>query len=137
MLKTTVTVLLLVLNSLGQSSDSLFTVRYTKKFHFILSAAQIGEAQKLYESASAVVQREFRANKTSRPRLTVVLGAERNELTANELRLKEWNPELFAQAVVVLSFDEMLPVDLKMQLTQRAIHSRTATADVKEPSQDH
>lgn len=138
MLKTVVAVIFLVSSSLGQSSNSLFIVRHTKNPHFALSAAQMGEAEKLYQSACAVVQRELHANKTLHPHITVVLGSERNEIhSETELWLKDWNPELFTQAVVVFSFYEMLPLDLRIQLTKRALQYGAATVDVTQLRQDH
>ena len=138
MVKTVVAVFFLVSSSFGQSSDSLFNVRYTKHAHFVLSASQIGEAEKLYQTACAVVQRELHTDKSLHPRFTVVLGAERDELHADaELWLKKWNPALFTQAVVVLSFDEMLPIDLRIQLTKRALQYNAATVDFSQLKQDH
>jgi hypothetical protein len=138
MLKTVVAVIFLVSSSLGQSSNSLFMVRHTKNPHFVLSAAQMGEAEKLYQSACVVVQQELHSNKTLHPRFTVVLGSERNEIHGEtELWLKEWNPKLFTEAVVVFSFYEMLPVDLKIQLTKRALQYGAATVDVTQLRQDH
>ena|ERR1700739_1507776 len=138
MLKLVVAVFFLVSISLGQPSDSRFSVRYAKHAHFVLSATQMADAEKLYQSACAVVERELRANKGLRPRFTVLVGAKRNELhSAAELWLTEWNPELFTQAVVVLSFDQMLSDGLRLQLTRRALQYNAAPMDVSQLKQDH
>ena len=59
------------------------------------------EAQKIYLSACAVVQREFGANPSVTPSVTVVLGADKNEVEfgQQEIRLKKWDRNAFAQGV--------------------------------------
>jgi hypothetical protein len=47
-----------------------------------------------------------------------------------ELRLTKWNSQLFSQAVVLLSFEEMLPLRDRVRLTQRAMRWVEATTDV-------
>ena len=59
------------------------------------------EVDRLYLSACSAVQREFGGKRPVRPRLTLVLGADKDEadLDRREIRLIKWNPFLFAEGV--------------------------------------
>jgi hypothetical protein len=60
------------------------------------------EAQKIYRSANAVVQREFSANLSVAPSVMLVLGPDKNEVEVGqqEIRLKKWDRNAFAQAQI-------------------------------------
>ena len=139
MLKAIVTVLFLVSTALGQSaSDGLFVVRHVKKSGSPLTPAQMREAEKLYQSACTVVQRDFHGPNELHPRFTVLLGAERDEIHGkSELWLKEWNPAMFTQGVVVLAFEQVLTDNLTRQLAKRALQYAAATVDVAALKQNH
>ena len=64
------------------------------------------EAQKIYSSACSVVQREFGGNRSVTPRVTLVLGADKNVvwLEDREIRLTKWDRYAFAQGVVMVAF---------------------------------
>jgi len=132
MLKAIVTAMFLVATCVGQSSSgSLFVVRHIKKSDFSLTPGQMREAEKLYVSTCAVVQREFPGSGELRPRFTVLVGTERNEVhRQTEIWLKKWNPALFAQGVAVLAFDKVLTSDLVRKLAQRGIQQSNAMVDV-------
>jgi hypothetical protein len=139
-----ITLILLVLASAAlaqSSSDGSFSVRHSKKASFSLSPAQMREAENLYRSACAVVEHDFHSGAGQlHPHLTVVIGAARNEVHAenteihvgNEIWMKKWEPTLFAQGVVVLAFGQMLTVDVIKQLGNRAVRYSNATVDVAE-----
>lgn len=69
------------------------------------------EAQKIYLSACSVVQREFARTTPLAPQVTLVLGADKNEVwfTGREIRLTKWNDHAFAQGVVWLAFEDLMP----------------------------
>lgn len=90
------------------------------------------EAQKIYRSACSVVQREFGATHTVAPPLTLVLGAERNEVAFDqrEIRLTKWEPNRFAQGVVMLAFEDVM-LDRRMAMAKRALIWADATIEVE------
>jgi hypothetical protein len=130
---------LLVLSSLGlaqSSSDGSFSVRHITNVNFSLRPAQILEAESIYHSACSVVKREFyRGAGEPCPHFTVVIGAKRNELHSRrtqegEILMKKWDPFVFAQGVVVLTFDDMLTRNTIAQLGSRALRQSNVDKDV-------
>jgi hypothetical protein len=129
---------LLVLSSVGlaqSSSDGSFSVHHFKNASYSLTPAQMREAESIYHSACAVVQHDFHSGSELHPHLTVVIGAERNEvhsrrIPVGEIWMKNWDPIVFAQGVVVFAFDQMLPRDVIMQLANRAFRESNAAVDV-------
>ena len=120
------------------SSDGFFTVRHAKKPGFALSAAQMRQAEKLYQSACAVVQRDFRGAGELHPRFTLVVGAERNAVYGrNEVWLKEWNPAIFTEGVIVLAFDQVLTGAMTTQMARRALQYANAAIDVNDLKDNH
>src|SRR5215467_553596 len=69
---------------------------------------QSEEVQKVYDSACAVVQREFGSNRPLRPKVKLILGADKNTVSTDhlEIRLVKWSPQLFAEGVVMLAFQD-------------------------------
>jgi len=92
------------------------------------------EANELYLSACATVQREFGRSQPPRPKVTLVLGADVDGVVREkgEVRLRKWNRYLFAQGVVVLAFGELMPTEEKLTMAERAVNWADATVDVKE-----
>jgi hypothetical protein len=90
------------------------------------------EAEKLYLSACAAVQKEFRSTRPMRPRITLVLGAENNEarLETREIRLTRWNSYLFTEGVVIFAFEDLMPIKDRMTMARRAINWADASVDV-------
>ena len=130
---------LFILSSVGlaqTSSDGSFSVHHVKDASYSFRPTQMREAESIYHSACAAVQREFHSGASEvRPHFTVVIGAERNELHSKrahggEIRMKNWDSIVFAQGVVVLAFDHMLTQDVIVQLTNRALRQADATVDV-------
>jgi hypothetical protein len=133
MLKALVTTFFMVSLGIAQSSDSFFSARHMTKPGVSLTPAQMQEAQKLYRNACAEVQRDFHSKSELRPRFTVILGTDHDEVHGRtELWLTKWNPSMFAQGVVVMAFDQVLTADLVRQLAGRAIQYSNATVDVTE-----
>jgi hypothetical protein len=144
MLKIMCTLLILASAGLAQSSsDGSFSVHHAKHANFSLTPTQMREAESLYQSACVVVQDDVRssAGEFHLPHFTVVIGADSNEVRGNivhsneaagqpEIRLKKWNPRVFAEGVVVLAFDQMLTSDLVAQLGNRAVRYSGATVDL-------
>ncbi len=92
------------------------------------------EVEKLYVSACAVVRQEFRYSHLDNPAMTLVVGADKDEmlLQEREIRLVKWNPYLFAQGVVMQAFQDLLPVQRKMNMTIRAINQADASVAVQQ-----
>ena len=93
----------------------------------------VAEAQKIYTSACSVVQREFGATRPVMPRVTLVLGADNNQVGFDEhqIRLTKWDRGAFAQAVVILAFSDIV-MDRRWSLAKRALNWADATVDVKQ-----
>jgi hypothetical protein len=123
-------ILLLSLSTLCTAQEGL-TVHAKGK-----QKGPIPEAQKIYRSACSVVQREFGATHAVAPAVTLVLGADRNELAFDqrEIRLTKWNPYLLAQGVVMLAFENLMSSDEKMAMAKRAVAWADATVEVERGS---
>jgi hypothetical protein len=93
----------------------------------------VAEAQKIYASACEVVQREFGAIRPVMPRVTLVLGADKNQVGFDDhrIRLTKWDPGAFAQGVVVLASSDVM-LDRRLSLAKRALTWADATVDVKQ-----
>lgn len=93
-------------------------------------------AQKIYLSACSAVQREFGASQALRPQLTLVIGGHGNFLgwDRREIHLQKWDADLFAQGVVMLAFDELLPVQRRLAVAKRAVTWADSTVEVRDLS---
>jgi hypothetical protein len=94
------------------------------------------EAEKVYLSACSAVQREFGANRSVRPRVTLVLGADKNIALPDqrEIRLTKWDRFLFAQGIVLFAFDELMTANQRMTLAKRAVSWADATVEIERES---
>jgi hypothetical protein len=92
------------------------------------------EAEKIYLSACSVVQREFGGTKSVRPRVTLILGANRDAVLFDDrkIELTKWEPRLFAQGVVVFAFEDLMPLDQRRVLASRAVNWADATVEINE-----
>jgi hypothetical protein len=92
------------------------------------------EAQKIYLSAWPVVQREFGGNRSAAPTVTLVLGADKNEVWVQrrEIRLTKWDRYAFAQGVVCLAFEDLMPVEQRLTLAKRAVIWADTTVDTEQ-----
>ncbi len=91
------------------------------------------EAQKIYSSACSVVQREFGGNRSVTPRVTLVLGADKNVvwLEEREIRLTKWDRYAFAQGVVMVAFQDLM-LDRSTAMAKRAVTWVDATVDTEQ-----
>ena len=91
------------------------------------------DAQKIYLSACSAVQREFGASQALRPQLTLVIGGHGNvlEWDRREIHLQKWDADLFAQGVVMLAFEELLPVQQRLAVARRAVTWADSTVEVR------
>ena len=91
------------------------------------------EVDKVYLSACSAVQREFGGTRPVRPQFTLVLGADRDQADLDrwEIRLIKWNPDLFAQGVVIFAFEELMPLDHRMAAARRAVNWAGSTVEIK------
>lgn len=90
------------------------------------------EANRIYLAACSGVEREWGRTQAIRPKITVVLGADRNEaaLQAREIRIARWDPYMFAQGVVIFAFLDLLSGE-KGALAKRAVDWAESTVEVK------
>ena len=92
------------------------------------------EAQKIYDATCAAVEREFGLHRTVRPQFKLVLGAARSSVDFDhrELKLAKWNRYLFAQGVVMLAVQEMMPPKQRAEIAIRAVTWADSTIDVQQ-----
>jgi len=90
------------------------------------------EVDKIYLSTCSAVQKEFGGDHALGPRLVLVLGSDRNAVNFDkkEVMLIKWNRELFAQAVVVLAFENLMTEQRRRTIARRALNWADATIDV-------
>ena len=68
-----------------------------------------------------------------RQQFTLVLGADKDQadLDRREIRLIKWNPDLFAQGVVVFAFEDLMPLDQRIAVARRALNWAGSTIEIK------
>ncbi len=90
------------------------------------------EANRLYLLASQAVEREFKLTRPVRPRFTLVLGFEGNQLDVNtgELRMAKWDRRIFADGVILFCMEQMLTPDTRLQLLRRTLLAAESVVDV-------
>jgi hypothetical protein len=91
------------------------------------------DAERVYFSACSAVEREFRINRSIRPQVTLVVGAGENRAywKSREIRLKQWDPYLFAQGVVIFAFEDLLPEGERNSVARRAVTWADSTVEAK------
>jgi len=94
----------------------------------------IPEAEKIYSSACSVVEREFDIKHPLHPQVRLVLGADKNEIwfVGREIRLTKWNPYAFAQGVVWLAFEDLMPSQQRLTIAKRAMTWADSTVEIKQ-----
>ena len=92
------------------------------------------EANRLYLLASQAVEREFKLTRSVRPRFTLVLGFEGNQLDVNtgELRMAKWDRRIFADGVILFCMEQMLTPDTRLQLLRRTLLAAESVVDIDE-----
>ena len=101
------------------------------------------EARRIYFAACDRVARTIRPEKPPRlqPKFVLILGADDNEAlhigNIAEVRLKEWNPGAFSDAVVVMAAREILDPRQLASLSREALLSAQATVSVADLEHGH
>lgn len=96
------------------------------------------EASRIYESACDLLARTIRPEKPPRlrPKFRLVLGAEGdlfvNEGGVTEVHLKSWNPEKFAEGVVVVAVRDVLRADDLARVVHQSVSLASSTINVHE-----
>ena len=92
------------------------------------------EAERVYLAACETIEREFNRSTPIRPRLTVLLGNNENNLLYpnRELRLARWDKNRFAEAVVELVLHDMISAEDRLRLTKQAVTHAGATVGLCE-----
>ena len=90
------------------------------------------EPEKIYSSACSVVEREFDIKHPLHPQVRLVLGADKNEIWfgGREIRLTKWNPYAFAQGVVWLAFEDLMPAQQRLTIAKRAVTWADSTVEI-------
>ena len=91
------------------------------------------EVEKIYSSACSVVQREFDISHPLHPQVRLVLGADKNEIwfAGREIRLTKWDLHAFAQGVVWLAFEDLMPSQQRLTIAKRAVSWADSTVEIE------
>ena len=91
------------------------------------------EAEKIYSSACSVVEREFDVKHPLHPQVRLVPGADKNEIwfVGREIRLTKWSPYAFAQGVVWLAFEDLMPSQQRLTIARRAVTWSDSTVKIQ------
>jgi hypothetical protein len=96
------------------------------------------EATRIYDSACDLLARTIRPEKPPhlRPKFRLVLGAESDQFVNEggliEVHLKFWNPEKFAEGVVVVAVREVLRADELARVVHQSVSLAASTISVHE-----
>lgn len=97
------------------------------------------EANRIYGSACQLLARTIRPDRPPdlHPRFLLVLGAKNNEFVRDgarvEVHLKNWQPEIFAQAVVNIAVRDLLRGDQLQQVAHQSVVLANSTVDAHDP----
>jgi hypothetical protein len=116
----------------GESSsllDNLFTIHNPRN-----QTLSYPEAETIYLSACWVVEQQFSRADPVRPRLSLLLGSENDRVyyPKREIQLRKWDKYKFAEGVVILAVDSLLPADAKSSLSKLAVSEAETMVDVRE-----
>jgi hypothetical protein len=91
------------------------------------------EAEKIYSSACSVVEREFDVKHPLHPQVRLVVGADKNEIwfVGREIRLTKWSPYAFAQGVVWLAFEDLMPSQQRLTIAKRAVTWADSSVEIE------
>jgi hypothetical protein len=96
---------------------------------------QPAEARRIYNSACQLLARTIRPDKPPElhPQFLLVLGTENNEFVRDgsrvEVHLRNWQPEMFAQAVVAVAVRDILQWNQLQQVAHQSVQLENATVD--------
>lgn len=90
------------------------------------------EAEKIHSSACSVVQREFGLGTRSIHRSDSFWGRqERGMVCRTRIRLTKWDRHTFAQGVVWLAFEDLMPSQQRLTIAKRAVTWADSTAEIE------
>jgi hypothetical protein len=98
------------------------------------------QAARIYARACDLLARSIRPEKPPElhPKFVLVLGAEGNEYVRDtktvEIHLKNWNPEMFAQGVMVVALRDLVQGQDLAKLAHQSVSLADSTIDVLELS---
>ena len=118
-------VLLLASVSYAHDSGLSVTVNGRQKY-------PAAEAEKIYNSSCAAVKQDFGDSKAMCTSVVLILGADQDgvDLDRGRVLLTKWDRGLFAEGVVMLTFQKLLPVDRTLTLAKRALNWADATIEI-------
>lgn len=96
------------------------------------------EATRIYDSACDLLARTIRPEKPPhlRPKFRLVLGTDSNlfvnEGGVTEIHLKSWDPEKFAEGVVVVAVRDVLRADDLARVVRQSVSLASSTVSVRE-----
>jgi len=96
------------------------------------------QAARIYRSACDLLARTIRPENPPRlhPQFRLILGAEHDEYmrdgVVNEIRLKSWDPEKFAEAVVLGAVREVMETKDLMKVAHQSVSLADATVSARE-----
>jgi hypothetical protein len=119
---------ILLATTAGAAQDSLTILAKAKPPQLV------EEAREIYLAACAIVQQEFGRTHPLSPKVTLVLGAEKDGVLREkgEVRLRKWDRYLFAQGVVILAFGELMPSEERLTMAKRAVSWADTTISVQQ-----
>jgi hypothetical protein len=94
------------------------------------------EAARIYDSACDLLARTVRPEKPPhlRPKFRLVLGADSNlflnEGGVSEVHLKSWNPEKFAEGVVIVAVRDVLRAEDLARVVHQSVSLASSTVNV-------
>jgi hypothetical protein len=90
------------------------------------------EAEKVYLRVCEAIEKEFNHPTPIRPRLVLRLGAKDNVLRypIGEIQLRKWDQYRFADGVLDLATNSVLPPEEKIRLSNTAVHEAGTTVNV-------
>ncbi len=93
----------------------------------------IPKAEQIYFSACSAVREEFDVRRSIPPRVKLILGADKNEVwvEGREIRLTKWDRYAFAEGVVQLAFEDIMPSQQRLTIAKRAIVRVDSTVEVE------
>jgi len=131
----TVLIIVIAISACGAQAQNPLPFEVSNSKNIKWSAAEAG---RIYTSACDLLARTVRPENPPQlhPKVLLVLGADRDEYLrdggVNEIRLKSWNPEMFAEAVVLGAVREVLRTDDLL----RVAHQSVSLADATVPASD-
>ena len=94
------------------------------------------EARRIYDSACRLLARTIRPDKPPElhPQFTLILGTEHDEFvrdgTQVEVHLRNWEPEMFAQAVVAIAVRDLLQTGQLQTIAHESVLLANSTVNV-------